>query len=186
MPSKINISELVQLVAKSYNRSELEVFLAQYFDVRLDYIIEPSGLSMIKIAQEVVAYFDRRDNLAEFVREFRRDRPTVDILPLFVPLSATSSSSSPHTISATEVDIDHSELDFYFVIEPDRRIVPSSTKHLSANQAIYVRIPVVSGLVPAASTSPQALALALDRSGSMQGYKTDVARGAADYLLFKG
>src|SRR5438034_919883 len=89
MPSKINISELVQLVAKSYNRSELEVFLAQYFDVRLDYIIEPSGLSMIKIAQEVVGYFDRRDNLA----------------------------------------------------------------------------------------------LALDRSGSMQGYKTDVARAAADYLL---
>src|SRR5439155_937324 len=85
--------------------------------------------------------------------------------------------------SATEVDIDHSELDFYFVIEPDRRIVPSSTKHSSANQAIYVRIPVVSGLVPAASTSPQALALALDRSGSMQGYKTDVARAAADYLI---
>jgi|GEM_PF-4709089 len=197
MSSSINISKLAEVIADSYNVGELKVFLADSFNVPLDHIVHPSGLGMNEIVWEVIGYFDRRGTLFELVREFGRDRPgKIDLLDLLVPLPAMPSNSSPlstisagssplppPSISSTTVDVDPDEIDFYFVIEPDRRIVPAVTTHKSVNQAIYIRIPAVSGSLSAASTSPQALALALDRSGSMQGYKTDVARAAADYLL---
>ena len=150
--------------------------------MRLDHIIEPRGLSIQKIIREVIDYFDRRGHLVDLVRELGRDRPgVIDIRDLLMPL-ATKPLPSPIT-SSTMVDIDPDEVDFYFVIEPDRRIVPATTTYKSTKQAIYVRIPAVSGSLSTPPTSPQALALALDRSGSMGGHKTDVAHAAADYLL---
>ncbi len=187
MPSDINIPKLVQLVAESYNLEELKGFLDGYFKISLEQIIIPQGSNLITIIQEVISHFRRRGSLAELVREFGLDRPgKIDILDLLEPLPTTPSGSlplSPPTASSTTVDINPDEIDFYFVIEPDRRIVTAATKPKAATQAIYVRIPAVSGSLSAVSTSPQALALALDRSGSMQGHKTDVARAAAGYLL---
>jgi hypothetical protein len=185
MASSINISKLAEVVADSYNVGELKVFLADYFNVRLDHIVHPSGLGMKEIVWEVISHFDRRGVIAELVREFGRDRPgKIDLLDLLAPAtSSTRSPLPPPTISSTTVDVDPDEIDFYFVIEPDRRSVPSAIKHKSTKQAIYVRIPAVSGSLSTPSTSPQALALALDRSWSMGGYKTDVAHAAADYLL---
>lgn len=195
MSSSIEISKLAEAIVDSYNLEELEIFLADYFQIRLERVVEPRGLSLIKIVREVINYFDRRGTLIDLVREFGRDRPgKIDLLDLLVPampssssplstISTASSSLPSPAISSTKLDVDPNEIDFYFVIEPDRRIVPAVTTHKSANQAIYVRIPVVSGSLSAPSTSPQALTLALDRSGSMQGHKTDVARAAADYLL---
>jgi uncharacterized protein YegL len=182
MSSSINTSKLAEVFAESYNKEELEIFLSDYFGVSLEDIIVSSGVSFQKIVREVIGYFVRRGYLADLVRELGRDRPgKIDILDLLMPPS-TQPLPSPVT-SSTMVDIDPDEVDFYFVIEPDRRIVPATTTHKSAKQAIYVRIPAVSGSLSTPSTSPQALALALDRSGSMQGYKTDVAHAAADYLL---
>src|SRR5438105_158327 len=181
MSSSINTPKLAEVFAESYNQEELEIFLSDYFKVRLEDIIVPHGLSFQKIVREVIGYFDRRGHLTDLVRELGRDRPgVIDIRDLLIPMS-TKPLPSPIT-SSTIVDIDPDEVDFYFVIEPDRRIVPATTAHKSAKQAIYVRIPAVSGSLSTPSTSPQALALALDRSGSMQGNKTDVAHAAADYL----
>lgn len=194
-PSNINLPMLAKVVAADYNLGELTVFLNDYFSQRLDHIVNPSHLTIPEIVWEVIGYFDRRGRLVDLVRELGRDRPgRINLLDLLVPASP-SGSSPPSTIStsspslpspvtsSTTVDIGADEIDFYFVIEPDRRSVPSATKHKSPTQAVYVRIPAVSGSLAAASTSPQALGMALDRSGSMQGYKTDVARAAADYLL---
>ncbi len=187
MASNIDTRKLAQVVADSYNVDELEVFLSDYFKIRLDHIVDPGGLSIPKIVHKVISYFDRRGNLTDLVRELGRDRAeTINLLDLLVPPSMTSSNSSPSessTSSMTKVDIDPDEVDFYFVIEPDRRSVSSPSKHKSANHAIYVRIPIVSRSLSAISASRQALALTFDRSGSMQGPKTDVARAAADYLL---
>lgn len=187
MPSNIDIPKLARMVANSYNVSELEIFLSDYFKIRLDHIVDPAGLNVPTIVHKVISYFDRRGNLVDLVRELGRDRAeTINLLDLLIPPSTTSSKgwpSSPSTSSLTEVDVGPDEVDFYFVIEPDRRSISSPAKHKSASHAIYVRVPVVSRSFPAVSTSHQALALTFDRSGSMQGPKTDVARAAADYLL---
>src|SRR5436305_14791984 len=151
MSSNINISKLAEVVTDSYNLGELKVFLADYFRVRLDRIINPVGLGMEEIVWEVINYFDRRsregERLVDLVREFERDRPgKINLLDLLVPTPSSSSSPlpiptvssslPPPIISSTTVDINSDEVEFYFVVEPDRRSVPASTTYKSPTQAI--------------------------------------------------
>lgn len=187
MSSSINIPKLVQLMIDAYDVGELRGFLQDYFSVRLDHIINPVGVSFVKVVRAVVDYFDWCGALVDLVREFQMDRPgKVDLFDLLVPTGTMSSSGSPlipGPVSSTQVDISLDEAAFYFVIEPDRRLIPAPRERRHTNEAVYVRISVVGTSMPKKSVAQRALSLAYDRSGSMEGYKTDVARAAADYLF---
>jgi von Willebrand factor type A domain len=182
MQSSVDKPKLVKVIADAYDFDELTVFLADYFSTRLDHIINPAGTGLLTVVQHVVEYFEGKGNLVDLVRELGKDRPgKVDLLSLLVPVTGiapvTPVAGGP---SSTPVDIDPQvEVDFYFVVEPDRRAVSSKAK----TESIYVRIPAVGASTPERFASSSAFALAFDRSGSMQGYKIDVARAAAEYIL---
>ena len=139
------------------------------------------GVGFVVVVREIVEYFDRNGTLVELVRELSKDRPgRIDLLSLLVPTSGPKAGPSPTGVLSNPVDVDPQvEVDFYFVVEPDRRTVSSRRK----TESIYVRIPAVAATTLRRQPSQSALALAFDRSGSMQGYKMDVARAAADYII---
>jgi hypothetical protein len=187
MESPIDCSKLIQLIADSYTVPELEGFLEDYFKRRLDHIVDPRGLSVIEVARKVVNHFDREGYLVDLVRELGHHRPgKIDILDLMMVSPTTASSSataSSRLASTTKVEIDANEVDFYFLTEPDRRFFPLATEHQPSTQTLFVRIPVISRTQSTVSPPPQALALAMDRSGSMAEEKIIIARTAAEYLL---
>lgn len=102
MESKINRAKLIQLIADSYNFAELEGFLEDTFRLRLDYIVEPSGLSLLEVVRKVVNYFDRQGNLVDLVQELSRYKPgKINILDLSMPLPPISSSGSAVSASVS-------------------------------------------------------------------------------------
>jgi hypothetical protein len=181
--SPIDVPKLVAAIAQAYNVAELKGFLSDYFQTRLDHIINPVGVGFVEIVRAVVDHFDRRHALTDFIREIQKDRPgSIDLLALLLPRTTTSAQTQPSGTPPPSVDIEPEEVDFYFVIEPDRRTVPVASSKRPTN-SIYVRIPAVSASALGAGGPLRAMALAVDRSGSMTGGKIDVARGAANYLL---
>lgn len=190
--AEIDKATLVRAIADAYIVDELKGFLADYFRIRLDHIINPIGIGFPETVRAVVDHFDQQHALTDLIRELQRDRPDViDIRALLRPVGATPSTGAPPGgrgaagsypgSNNAAVDIEAEELDFYFVIEPDRRTVPRS-RAKQPTQSIYVRIPAVAAAA-GRSTGSRGLALAVDRSGSMQGGKLDIARAAADFLL---
>lgn len=198
MARQVDIPKLIELVAGAYNVEELRGFLADYFTTRLDHIINPVGVGFVEIVRRVVDHFDARGGLPDLVRELQKDRPgVIDLLSLLLPPGARAPTASgpalpppsppaPPTSAASlpvrgHIDVEPGELDFYFMIEPDRRVV-SPVSATRPTQSIYVRIPIAASGT-GRSVVPCALSLAVDRSGSMAGDKTEIARAAADYLL---
>lgn len=182
MATPINVPKLVQIIAEAYNVAELAGFLTDYFQIRLDHIINPVGVGLIEIARAVVDYFDRNHRMTEFVRELGKDRPGKIHIGSLLASPTTLPSPTAPSIPAPTIDINPDEIDFYFVIEPDLKTVPPPSFKQSTS-SIYVRIPAVGASGSAGGGSRRALALALDRSGSMRGEKIETARAAAGYLL---
>ena len=181
--SPIDVPKLVAAIAQAYNVAELKGFLSDYFQTRLDHIINPVGVGFVEVVRAVVEHFERQHALTDLVREIQKDRPgSIDLLALLLPRTPSPAQSPPSGAPPPSIDIDPEEVDFYFVIEPDRRTVPLASPQRPSN-SIYVRIPAVSASGLGAGGLPRAMALAVDRSGSMGGGKMDVARGAANYLL---
>lgn len=187
MGSKINRTKLIQLIADIFILPELEGFLQDNFNQRLDHIIEPRGVGLIEVVQKVVDYFDDQGNLGDLVGELslytHGKIDIMDVLMLGPTVPSRSLPASSSIASSTTVDIDASEIEFYYLLEPDHRLLEFAKEQPPAMETLFVRIPVVSRVTTTASPLPQALVLALDRSGSMAEDKMPLARAAAEYLL---
>jgi hypothetical protein len=169
MPSPIDASKLNRLIVESFNATELDSFLREYFRTRLEDIIVPQGIGLTEIALRVIDHFDRRGMLTDLIRELERERPgRFPLTDLFLPPTRSGGGrpgpAGPTAAPATPpgagspptrmVDIEPEEVDFYFVIEPDRRSIPGLPASKTANQSIYVRIPAVASSGAGRAGSP--------------------------------